>query len=176
MTANPADQHGAKAAAWWRGLQPGAPTEDRGALARLRRAARVRDAAEEEETLHLCRRLGLGWQGLERVALAAAVLAAVREDAPGPPVARQLGPDREGKAALSWLRFRRLLQADTADERLIAFRRAVALAGRRINVFDLARSLLDWDDQRRRRWIYAYHDVPEREPTASDSTEGDKAA
>ena len=165
MTQEEAQAQGAIAAGWWRAMQPGAPAEDRGALARLRRAPRVRDAAEEEAALLLCRKLKLGWQGLERAALTAAVLAAVRDDAPGPAAARQLGPDRGGAAAMSWLRFRRLLQAETPDEQLIAFRRAVALAGNRINVFDLARSLLDWNDRRRQRWIYAYHEAADDIPT-----------
>jgi len=168
MTREEAERRGAVAAAWWRELQPGAPREDRGALARLRRAALVRDAATEQETLTLCRRLGLGWQGLEGAALAAAVLAGVREDARAASAARQLGPDKDNRAAMSWLRFRRLLQAETGDDQLVAFRRAVALAGGRLNVLDLARSLLDWDDKRRQRWIYDYYAVPENAQPAPD--------
>ncbi len=61
---------------------------------------------------------------------------------------------------MSWLRFRRLAQAGTPDEQVIAFRRAVALAGGRLNVADLGASLLDWNDTRRRRWMYDYHDAP----------------
>ena len=104
------------------------------------------------------RALGTGWHGLERAAIAAAVLARVREDAPDRPAARQLGPP---EAVMSWLRFRRLIQAETPDEQVAAFGRAVALAGGRLNVADLGGSLLGWDDERRRRWLYAYHDAPD---------------
>ena len=62
------------------------------------------------------------------------------------------------------------MQAGTDDEQLVAFRRAVALAGGRLNVHDLAGSLLGWDDGRRRRWIMDYHNAPppagEGNPTA----------
>jgi CRISPR system Cascade subunit CasB len=171
-----ADRVGTTALTWWRSLQPSADGRggDRGALARLRRAATALDAAAEPETLNLCRNLGLGAVGLERAAVTAAVLANVREHVPGSPAARQLGPleaEKPTSAVMSWLRFRRLIQADTPDDQMIAFRRAVALAGRRINVQDLARSLIGWDDARRRRWLYAYHNAPastgETEDTAA---------
>jgi CRISPR system Cascade subunit CasB len=162
---------GSIARSWWRDLQPRPDGSggDRAALARLRRAATARDAAEDPTTLALCRALGMGWRGLEGAAVAAAVLARVREDAPDQPAARQLGG---AEPVMSWLRFRRLIQAETPDERITAMRRAVALAGGRLNVADLGGSLLAWNDERRRRWLYAYHDAPDpaaappEEPTA----------
>lgn len=149
------------AASWWQALQPrpNGSGGDRAALARLRRCATAADAAMEEATLLLTRQLGLDWRDLGRVAVAAAVLAHVRENVGGASAARQLGPGPAG-IVMSWLRFRRLLQAGTEDERIIAFRRAVALAGGRMNVPDLAGSLLDWNDGRRRRWIMDYHNAP----------------
>lgn len=134
---------------------------DRGALARLRRCATVMEAASEPATIALCRRLGGQVSELDRAALIAAVLAHVREDTHGLPVARQIGVQQDGPAAMSDLRFRRLLQEETDDERLIAFRRLVALAGRKLNVSDLAFGLWNWNDEKQRlRWIYAYFDAP----------------
>lgn len=149
------------AVGWWHALQPrpNGSGGDRAALARLRRCATAADAAMEPATLDLARQLGLGWQDLGRVAVAAAVLAHVRENVGGASAARQLGPSPAG-AAMSWLRFRRLLQAGTEDELVTAFRRAVALAGGRMNVPDLAGSLLAWNEGRRRRWIMDYHNAP----------------
>jgi CRISPR system Cascade subunit CasB len=170
MTKTLAPYLGAVAASWWRGLQPGPDGGgDRAALARLRRAATAAEAAAEPATLDLCRRLGWDWCRLAPVAVTASVLAHVREDDPGRPVARQLGPP---DAAMSWLRFRRLVQADTDDDRLTAFRRAVALARGRLNVSDLARSLLDWDEQQRRRWLFAYHDAPAPAPDERADEQG----
>lgn len=174
MTESSRQRPGVVAAAWWQSLQPRPDGSggDRAALARLRRAATVAEAAAEPATLDLCRRLRLDWRGLAPVALTASVLAHVREDAPSLPAARQLGPKTVGAtdAAMSWLRFRRLIQAETDDDRLTAFRRAVALAGGRLNVSDLARSLLTWNEGQRRRWLYAYHDAySPGDQVASDS-------
>jgi CRISPR system Cascade subunit CasB len=162
---------GREAAAWWWELQPkDKPGEihrgDRGGLARLRRCATVIDAASEPITLALCRRLGRGEDGLERAALLAAVLAHVRDDRSDLSVARQIGIQRDGRSVMSDLRFRRLLQAGTSDEQLTGFRRLVVLAGRKLNVADLAAGLWRWTDddageRTRRHWIYAYHDAPD---------------
>lgn len=174
---------GPKAAGWWHDLQPsdtrGGGPGDRGALARLRRCATVMEAASEPATIGLCRRLGGNEGDLDRVALIAAVLAHVRADIPGPRVARQIGRQRDGSAVMSDLRFRRLLQAETEDERLAAFRRLVAIADRTLNVSDLAGSLWNWSDERRRRaWIYAYHDAPDGQTQgeASPNTSEDASA
>ena len=146
---------GDAATAWWRALRPRPDGSggDRAALARLRRTATAMEAAMEPASIALCRKLGGGADTLLRAATVAAVLAHVRADVPGQPVARQLNP------AMSELRFRRLIQARTTDEIIAAFRRAVALADHRLNVGDLAASLLDWTDARRRRWLYDYYNA-----------------
>ena len=166
---------GHEAATWWAALQPKTAAGeqrrgDRAALARLRRCATVNEAVFEPATLALSHDLDAGEHQLERVALIAAVLAHVREnDESRRSVARQMGIAENGTAAMSELRFRRLLQADTADEQLIGFRRLVALAGRNLNVRDLASALWRWDDADRRRWVYAYYNAPinDSPPTAS---------
>lgn len=155
-----------KASLWWRRLQPdpktGAPG-DRGALARLRRNATVGEAMMDETAIALFRMVGARHpDDLPEVALLAVVLAHVREDARGATTARLLGPDRPDApetARMSPLRFRRLLEAATPDDRLTAFRRMVALSGGALPVRDLAESLLDWNDRRRQRWTYDYWDA-----------------
>jgi len=149
------------AAAWWRDLQPTPEQKgDRGALARLRRCASVAEAMQERATVQLFQRVrATGPADLTPVALTAAVLAHVREDLPNVTVARAVGPPSPEKpedALLKPMRFRRLLEADGCDERLTAFRRLVALAGGKLPVADLAAALLDWNEERRRRWIYDY--------------------
>lgn len=150
----------AVAVGWWRSLQPDSPTADRAALARLRRCASVAEAMQDRASITLFRRCaGAGPSELPRIAMLAAVLAHVREDRPGMPVARQLGPDdpdHPETARMSVLRFRRVLEAPSSDEQLTAFRRLVAFAGGSLDVRDLAASLLDWSEERRRRWIYDY--------------------
>jgi CRISPR system Cascade subunit CasB len=149
------------AAAWWRDLQPTPEQKgDRGALARLRRCASVTDAMQEPVTIRLFQRVrATGPDDLASVALTAAVLAHVREDLPSATVARTVGPPSPEKpedALLKPMRFRRLLEADGWNERLTGFRRLVALAGGKLPVADLAAALLDWNEERRRRWIYDY--------------------
>lgn len=153
------------ASPWWRDLRPdpkaGHPG-DRAALARLRRCASVAEAMQESATIVLFRRVAASSPGdLPSVALAAAVLAHVREDMPGT-VARRVGPtspERPETALLKPMRFRRLLEADGYDERLTAFRRLAALSDNALPVSDLAATLLDWSEHRRRRWIYDYWDA-----------------
>lgn len=168
------------AARWWRDLQPylrsGArnPRGDRASLARLRRADLVA-AMGEPATFGLFRDLGFTKPyELTAVALCAAVLASVRED-DGLHPARALGPKPGGKAetaAMSALRFRRLVEAEEPEDRLIALRRAVMLADRRLNLRGLARACLDWSDGTRRIWIFQYYNAgsaaPEVEPLVAE--------
>lgn len=145
-------QQATKVLGWWSALQPDHDSGgDRAALARLRRCAMATEAAGEPATIALAQSLGLGWRDLEAVAVLAAVLAHIRTHDDSAKAARQLRP------VMSLLRFRRLIQADTADDRITAFRRAAALARGSLNVWDLAYSLLRWNDKTRQRWLYDYH-------------------
>lgn len=161
---------------WWREtIWSDSPNRDRAAAAALRHANSVLDAAEEPVTIDLVRR----WHGrardLEDAALCAAVLAHVRENEPLP-VARRIGrpTDPDARPAMSPLRFRRLLQADSADERLVQFRRLAAFTGGTLNVADLVAALIDWSEHRKREWVFRYHlgEPPEEETTSQPDPEG----
>jgi CRISPR system Cascade subunit CasB len=107
------------------------------------------------------------------VALCAAVLAGVRENQSEHP-ARSLGPpsmDATERAAMKPLRFRRLIEAETLDERLTALRRAVQLADCRLNVRELAAACLDWSAARRQRWIFEYYAAGFAAPATGSTTE-----
>jgi len=172
----------AEAAKWWRGLQPNFPNGernpagDRAALARLRRADLL-SAMDDPATFALFRDLGCTRaEELPRVALCAAVLAGVRDDMNEHP-ARTLGPppgEQAEKAPMKPLRFHRLIEADVLGERLIALRRAVQLADRKLNVRELARACLDWSDRTRQRWIFEYYNAgraaPNAETTVTEET------
>jgi CRISPR system Cascade subunit CasB len=154
------------AAQWWRDLQPNTPTgernrtADRAALARLRRADLL-SAMSDPATFDLFRKLGCSRpQDLPEIALCAAVLAGVREDRPGEPPARTLGPpgfDNAEQALMKPLRFRRLIEAEAPEDRLFLLRRAVQLADRRLNLRELAAACLDWSERCRQRWIFEYY-------------------
>jgi CRISPR system Cascade subunit CasB len=162
---------------WWRGLQPSNrdgkrnPLSDRAALARLRRADLL-SAISDSATFALFRALGRSRpEDLPDAALCAAVLAGVREDRRNEHPARTLGPpamEQVEQAAMKPLRFRRLIEADTPEDRLILLRRAVQLApDRRLNLRGLASACLDWSQDRRRRWIFEYYAAGRAAPDAA---------
>lgn len=162
---------------WWRtltGQHPGKKEtgKDRAARARLRRAS-PSDAVSEEATLQLLRALGLHSSRLPRVAVLAAVLATVREDEDKRPFGRQIGREKiddPQSAPLSMLRFRRLLEAESEDEIATAFRRAIAIAGFRANVRDVARTLLFWEsDKTGPRLVLDYYGAADRSDAGGKS-------
>lgn len=175
------------AARWWRELNPKDPKDQppfaRAALARLRRCTSPAQAATISEALDLARRLGTvsaSQTRLEPALLTAMVLAHVRENDDSIPAARQLGrAGFEERAAMSPLRFARLLGAETTTEKLIAFRRAVALLGGKVNVASLASALMNWSEKTRVTWAFDYHAVPpagiQPDATTAQQAAGDSA-
>jgi CRISPR system Cascade subunit CasB len=173
---NPKQEAAATAAAWWRALQPDAGAGragDRAALARLRRSDLL-GAMDDEATFALFHALGrTRAEDLPAVALCAAVLAAVRRDDPGVHPGRALGPPPGGPpegAPMKPLRFRRLIEAETEEERLTLLRRAVQLADCELSVQGVAEACLDWSDRCRRRWIFEYHNAGRAAPGADAAT------
>ena len=165
------DDQAMAAKRWWDQLRPRevngrSVPGDRAALARLRRAATVMEAAAEPVTGDLYRKLKFSHpaRDLPRAALIAAVLAHVKEDT-HVLVARAIGTLRGGEgttALITPLRFKRLVSARDPDDLLIAFRRVVAILGGTANVTDLARQLLSWTEEHqgdlaRTRFAFEYH-------------------
>jgi CRISPR system Cascade subunit CasB len=116
---------------------------------------------------------------LPRVATAAAVLAHIRTDAEPSGGHRRRFAELLGhgdRPVMSPLRFKRLLGATEDQDIMIAFRRAIQLAGaRNINVGDVAESILAWSDRRRMRWAFDYYGAsiaaPRQDNPASASDE-----
>jgi len=134
----------------------------------------VADAMQDPATIALFRMLGLrNPDYLPRVALTAAVLASVRKE-PRPFIrfARAIGPKNPSEpetAVVKPLRFRRLMEADTVDERLTAFRRTVTLADRTASPRELAGALLFWTEKQRQRWIFDYWNAADSAPTQGEA-------
>jgi CRISPR system Cascade subunit CasB len=160
---------------WWRGLQPyhangeRNPAADRGALARLR-TADLRTAMCEPATFALFRALGRRHSDdLPDVALCAAVLATVRDNREEHPMRTLGAPSIEAadKARMKPLRFRSLIEAEEPDDRLLALRGAVRLAGDALNVRELAAACLDWSERRRQRWTFEFYNAGSAAPAAT---------
>lgn len=142
---------------WWQDLE-----ENRGDRAALRRAASIDQAMFNPGFHRLWRSLkGTSWNRPERVALIAALAARIREHKPDKPFAAQLGSPPAGreKAALSGLRFRRLLQSREPAQLLQGCTRAIAMTNNRANILDLADSVYWWNDRDRKKWAFAYYDA-----------------
>ena len=146
---------------WWRDLNPeGGPRSGprRMALARMRRAATPIEVMQEPEALRLIARLP--WEDPDRVAMLAGILAHVRES-DDRRVARAVGRktlDDDRSALLSQRRLRRLLQ--TPDTGLMEpMRRLARMNKGRLNVLDLAFTVLRWGEGVKKRWILDYYGV-----------------
>jgi len=175
---------------WWRTLHDTTSTDgtpnrarDPAALARLPRAATPVDPLEEPSVFDLYNKLGFSPRDVERrltrVAVVAAVLAHVSADAtPGSSGFRRGFADLLGRGErppMSALRFKRLLAATEDQDLMGAFRRAVALAGKKdIDVGDVATSLLDWSDRRRMHWAFDYYGAGSAAPKQNDIASTDE--
>lgn len=130
----------------------------RGDRADLRRARQAADVYANPSFHALLRRLGPSASADDRLARSAAVLAAIlarvdRHQDGG--FARQAATGDDGPK-LSELRFRRLLQKETAEDLQSDLSRAVQVLDKAADVRDLARSILRWNDETRRRWAFDY--------------------
>jgi CRISPR system Cascade subunit CasB len=177
------------ALAWWKSLTPREDNAgDRAALARLRRADNLLEAAAEPATIDLydklrgehafCRDERIIARDLPRAALVAAVLSNVRTNNPASRVANAIGAKRGGEettALVTPLRFKRLVAARSLDDLMIAFRRLVAILDREAHVRDLARLLLAFTDPEPERadvartiFAFHYHGAGNYAPDAED--------
>jgi CRISPR system Cascade subunit CasB len=158
-------------AAWWAGLE-----QDRGDRARLRRAGGVLEIFTIPAFHRLAQALrargfALGEEQMERLALVASLSAAVRHDDPGQPVAKRMALGRDGKAAVSEARFRRLVAEPSASEAAAILRRLLPLIGDTADLAGLADAFWRWEDgdeKTRRTWALDYY-------TATTETAGQTA-
>lgn len=144
---------------WWSGLQPDRERGQRGdpaALAELRRCRSPNEVMFVPAFEVLARLMPSA--RVADLAVAAAVVAHLREDLPGP-VAVQLARGDGGRPVLSPMRLRRLLQVTGPEGRIEAGRRLARALRGRADVADLADSLYWWDedDATQRSWARAYY-------------------
>ena len=86
-------------------------------------------------------------------------------------MASQLGPDSQGEnAAMSALRFQRLMTAEKPEDLMREMRHAVKLLGGKVNLKDLAHAIYYWNDRTRIRWTYDYWGAGHANPDATSKT------
>ena len=146
---------------WWRSLE-----NARGDRAELRRCGAVMDVNLCEAFHRLRARMRPhGRHSAPRLAVAAAVLAHVREHDGAASVAAQMAARAEGsdRARVSGLRFKRLVAVEDPVMLLSPLTRVVRLLRGRANVTSLAEGILGWNQRTRTSWAYDYYDSAPRD-------------
>lgn len=174
---------------WWCPLveptKPGKPG-NRGELASLRRCKNLEEVLFVPAYHQLFYRVAaLGWSDRISVAALAGLLAHVREDltqrcnrtgsaspdvdaperddrreSPRTVAALLATPVKPGQGPrVSELRFQRLVKIKDLNELYPSLIRVIHLAGERLPVPDLIRSLRRWNDEQRCNWTYRYYDT-----------------
>jgi CRISPR system Cascade subunit CasB len=91
----------------------------------------------------------------------AALASHVKEHQPGMTFAQQMGmPKSEGgKARVSGLRFRRLLQHRNHEELFSGVTRTIHLLGGTVNLHSLADGAYWWNDNTKKAWAFDYYET-----------------
>lgn len=159
---------------WWRETisdQEKDKARDRGARAQLKRCAdptEVFFCPAFHKLLHTLH--AAGWHNRDTASVIAGVLAHVKENESGARFTAQMATGKGGgdkAAVVSELRFRRLLKCKTRDELYLPLIRVIRLMGAqvKVNVADLAESILYWGPNVQRKWACDYYEkAPGKEP------------
>jgi CRISPR system Cascade subunit CasB len=140
---------------WWKSLE-----NNPGPRAELRRAHNLTAVALTGAYQRFYQQmLAAGWPDdakswkNERLSAVAGLLSHVKiEDSRSMPVIFSEGD----KPSFSELRFRRLLESATIDDVFTSLRRALPMVGYKANIHDLAKAVLFWNDETKKKWAYAY--------------------
>ncbi|MEW6266581.1 MAG: type I-E CRISPR-associated protein Cse2/CasB [Thermodesulfobacteriota bacterium] len=148
--------------AWWQGLE-----EDKGGRTELRRARSSLEAAFCPAFHRLRRALRpFGPANPESLAATARVLAHVRQDEPQFKLGQRMAQpkDKSQNAAVSGLRFRRLLKVEDREDLAERLVRVLGLLDHRAGIVDLAQTVYYWGPEAKKRLAFDYYDhAPDRE-------------
>ena len=162
MMFSPGDQSLEILRNWWHGLDV-----DRGGRAELRRASSQNEVVYSptyHKLVGAFRELDRPFSR-EKLAAVAGLAARLKVDtAAGPSLPTQMAAPRPGggSAAVSGLRFRRLLASGELEELYPMLIRSLSLLGGAANLADLARSVYWWNEATRKRWAYDYYAAAHR--------------
>jgi CRISPR system Cascade subunit CasB len=139
---------------WWKNLD-----ENRGMRADLRRCHNINEVAFTPSFHSLRKELYEFRINLEALATIAGVLSHVKNSDTNSNLSVQMATPKPGsqKAAVSDLRFRRLLTIEDRNELFATMIRVVRLLEGRVNIFDLANSIYWWNERTKKQWAYDYY-------------------
>jgi len=142
---------------WWKRLDA-----NRGGRAELRRTASPSDVVYAPVYHELVRDFSGHGQAFSREKLAAVAGLAARvktDTGEGVSFSAQMATPRSagGGAAVSGLRFRRLIAVNDPEELFPLIVRTLNLLDGKVNLADLARAIYWWNDSTKKRWAYDYY-------------------
>ncbi|WP_231585477.1 type I-E CRISPR-associated protein Cse2/CasB [Methanosarcina sp. WWM596] len=139
---------------WWKNLD-----ENRGKRADLRRCHNIDEIAFTPSFHSLRKELYEFRINQEALATIAGVLSYVKSNDTNSNFPVQMATPKVGsqKAAVSDLRFRRLLAVEDRNELFATMRRVVRLLEGHVNIFDLANSIYWWNERTKKQWAYGYY-------------------
>ncbi|AKJ38920.1 type I-E CRISPR-associated protein Cse2/CasB [Methanosarcina barkeri] len=140
---------------WWENLD-----ESRGKRAELRHCHNINEVAFTPSFHSLRIKLSRFRINQEALAAIAGVLSHVKSNDTNSSLPAQMAIPKLGskKAAVSDLRFRRLLTIEDRNELFITMIRIVRLLDERVNIFDLAKSIYFWNKRTKKRLAYKYYE------------------
>ena len=146
--------------AWWTKLR-----DDRGGTAALRRCRTAGEVFFCRAFHDLLRRVkDTGFSNREVMAVIAGVLSHIRNDRPDLAFVAQMAEDKGGRARVSELRFRRLLEQEKRDALFVPLQRVIHLMDRTVNVESLANAIRYWGPKVKMEWACDYYErAPRKE-------------
>jgi len=150
----PDDESGQILLNWWNELE-----NDRGGRAELRRAKTLSEIAFIPSYHRLCNKLQFHEKDRKRLALITGLCSHVKENSPELIASLMASPKTGGdKAALSGLRFRKLLAINDSEELYQMMVRIIRLLGNRANICDMARVLYWWNEKTKQDLAFKYYE------------------
>jgi CRISPR system Cascade subunit CasB len=140
---------------WWNNLD-----ENRGKRADLRRCHNIDEVVFTHSFYNLRKELSQFRINQEALAAIAGVLSHVKSNDTNLSFPAQMAKPKLGsqKAAVSDLRFRRLLMIEDRSELFTTMIRIVRLLEGSVNIFDLAKSIYWWNERTKKQWAFGYYE------------------
>jgi CRISPR system Cascade subunit CasB len=139
---------------WWKDLE-----NKKGDRAELKRARAPAEVVFCEAYHRLYNRILCNGRDKDKLAAIAGLAAHVKSHNEAVSVAEQMAVPKtanNNNPIVSGLRFRRILAIKDTEELYIPLIRAIKILGGNVNLFDLAKSVYEWNEKTKKDWAYKY--------------------